>query len=532
MKIFDGKSVFDGVAIGKIHILKKEKRKILCTHIEDVEEEIARKNRAVEETEQQLKEFYKKALQEVGEAGAAIFEAHQVMLRDHEFQDMVERLIRTQKVNTEYAVASTSEHFANMFEQMDDDYMKARAADVRDISERLIAVLSEESVDLSGGEEAEIIVAEDLTPSETVQMDKSKVRSTLTEEFAGSRAHNACHTGHALLREDISVTLDVSGGWHQDENGSKDVVRASENVGIMLLAYELFGESFTDTMEVPESGNGIPDLLDEIRYETDWLLKMQDQKTGAIYSGITIYPSAQGKSAAIYVEPASIEAAESFAMCLAKFSYLYQDYDLEYATACLQAADRAWKYAVLNEETDAGQNAWKFAAAAELYRASGKQEYRYYLEMCLAKEGEEEQDDLLYLLGSVTYLMTRQPVNQEYCSERITQLLQEAEVLSAKMKKEPFYVLANEDQTNQMELLKEMILMATVNYIITNHEYETIIENHLHYFMGRNKFSISYIDDVGIRNYKDYNESLGIMNQFDADSRLIFMLGEIISNYE
>lgn len=356
--------------------------------------------------------------------------------------------------------------------------------------------------------------------------------TTLTEEFAGSRAHNACHTGHALLREDISVTLDVSGGWHQDENGSKDVVRASENVGIMLLAYELFGESFTDTMEVPESGNGIPDLLDEIRYETDWLLKMQDQKTGAIYSGITIYPSAQGKSAAIYVEPASIEAAESFAMCLAKFSYLYQDYDLEYATACLQAADRAWKYAVLNEENDAGQNAWKFAAAAELYRASGKQEYRYYLEMCLAKEGEEEQDDLLYLLGSVTYLMTRQPVNQEYCSERITQLLQEAEVFSAKMKKEPFYVLANEDQTNQMELLKEMMLMTTVNYIITNHEYETIIENHLHYFMGRNKLSISYIDDVGIRNYKDYNESLGIMNQFDADSRLIFMLGEIISNYE
>ena len=128
--------------------------------------------------------------------------------------------------------------------------------------------------------------------------------------------------------------------------------------------------------------------------------------------------------------------------------------------------------------------------------------------------------------------MTRQPVKQEYCSERITQLLQEAEVLSAKIKKEPFYVLANEDQTNQMELLKEMMLMATVNYIITNHEYETIIENHLHYFMGRNKLSISYIDDVGIRNYKDYNESLGIMNQFDADSRLIFMLGEIISNYE
>lgn len=180
MKILEGKSVFDGVAIGRIHILKKEKRNIICTQIEDVKSEIARKNRAVEKTEQQLKEFYKKALQEVGEAGAAIFEAHQVMLRDHEFQDMVESLIRTQKVNTEYAVASTSEHFANMFEQMDDDYMKARAADVRDISERLIAVLSEKSMDLPAGDEAEIIVAEELSPSETVQMDKRKVRAFVT----------------------------------------------------------------------------------------------------------------------------------------------------------------------------------------------------------------------------------------------------------------------------------------------------------------------------------------------------------------
>lgn len=180
MKILEGKSVFDGVTIGRIHILKKEKRNIICTPIEDVEEEIARKNKAVEETEQQLKEFYKKALQEVGEAGAAIFETHQIMIRDREFQDMVEDLIRTQKVNTEYAVAKTADHFARMFEMMDDDYMKARAADVRDISERLLAILSEETEDLDGGDEAEIIVAEELSPSETVQMDKQKVRAFVT----------------------------------------------------------------------------------------------------------------------------------------------------------------------------------------------------------------------------------------------------------------------------------------------------------------------------------------------------------------
>lgn len=358
--------------------------------------------------------------------------------------------------------------------------------------------------------------------------------STLTEEFAGSRAHNACHTGYALLREDISVSMDVSGGWHQDENGSKDVVRAAENIGVLLLSYELFGDAFSDDMEIPESQNGIPDLLDEIRYETDWLMKMQNTKTGAVYAGVTVYASAQGKPSEIYVEPSSIEAVESFAMCLAGFSYLYQDYDRKYAATCLKAAERAWKYAVLNQSEDT-QDPWRFAAAAELYRASGLQEFRRYLEKCLAEESQadqKEQDDVPYFFGNVTYLMTKQPVKREYCSERIVQLLQKVETLSAQMKKEPFYVQANEDQTNHSELLQKMLWMATVNHIITNYEYETIIENHLHYFMGRNKLSISYIDDVGIRNYKDYNESLGIMNQFDTDSRLIFMLGEIISNYE
>lgn len=229
-----------------------------------------------------------------------------------------------------------------------------------------------------------------------------------------------------------------------------------------------------------------------------------------------------------------MEAAEGFAMCLARFSYLYQDYDREYAMTCLKAAERAFKYALVNQ-TDDAQDSWRFAAAAELYRASGQQECRYYLEKYLEEElkNEQEQEGALpCFLGSVTYLMTRRTVNREYCSECIARLLQRAETLSAQMKKEPFYVQANEDQTNHSELLQKMLWMATVNYIITNHEYETIIENHLHYFMGRNKLSISYIDDVGIRNYKDYNESLGIMNQFDEDSRLIFMLGEIISNYE
>lgn len=182
-----------------------------------MEEEIARKNKAVEETDAQLKNLYEKALQEVGEVGAAIFEVHQVMLQDPDYQEAIENLIRTQEVNTEYAVATTSDNFANMFEMMDDDYMKARAADVRDISERLIAVLSEESVDLSSGEEAEIIVAEDLTPSETVQMDKSKVRSFVTR-LGSANSHTA------ILARTMNIPALIGIDYEEEIDGKTAVV--------------------------------------------------------------------------------------------------------------------------------------------------------------------------------------------------------------------------------------------------------------------------------------------------------------------
>lgn len=217
MKVYEGKSVFYGIAIGKIRLLKKEKRNVVRTHIEDVEGEIARKNKAVCETDAQLKNLYEKALQEVGEVGAAIFEVHQVMLQDPDYQEAIENLIRTQEVNTEYAVATTSDNFANMFEMMDDDYMKARAADVRDISERLIAVLSEETVDLSSGEEAEIIVAEDLTPSETVQMDKSKVRSFVTR-LGSANSHTA------ILARTMNIPALIGIDYEEEIDGKTAVV--------------------------------------------------------------------------------------------------------------------------------------------------------------------------------------------------------------------------------------------------------------------------------------------------------------------
>ncbi len=351
---------------------------------------------------------------------------------------------------------------------------------------------------------------------------------TLTSQYAGEMAHNACHTGRALLKEDASVSMDVSGGWHQDESGSKLVEPAARSIAVILLAYELYGDAFTDDMGIPESGNEIPDILDEVRYEVEWLLKMQDPATGAVYSGFMVYEQGAGRGAASYVEPADLQAARAFAMVLAKFSYLYQFYDTAYATECLKAADRAWRYAQLNEGDDKISE-WKLAAAAELYRASGQQEYHRYISDYLSKEDYAKKMDEVLFLGCVTYISTKQPVKLPLCEEIIELLMIKAEEISETARNSLFLTGGDKEQENIGELLLDMMYMTLVNHVISNHEYENIIENHLHYFMGRNQKAISYIDNVGENNYRLIDENLGIMKQFEADSRLIFMLSEVVS---
>ena len=190
MKVLEGKSVFSGIAIGKISILQKADTSVKRTKVENPEAEITRVQEAKEKAVEQLQKLYDKALREVGESGAAIFEVHQMMLDDEDYLDSIDNIIRTENVNAEYAVATTGDNFADMFAQMDDDYMKARAADVKDISDRLVRVLSGHDEGDMDAAEPSIIVAEDLAPSETVQMDKSKVLAFVTRK-GSSNSHTA-----------------------------------------------------------------------------------------------------------------------------------------------------------------------------------------------------------------------------------------------------------------------------------------------------------------------------------------------------
>ena len=190
MITLEGKSVFGGVAIGKIQFYKRNEITIKRTRVEDVEAEVERFQNAKAKTLELLKGLYEKALEDVGQANAMIFEAHQLMLEDPDYVESIENIIRTQDVNAEYAIGATADNFAAIFEAMDDAYMQGRAADVRDVSERLLQALSSQNETVMVMDEPVIIAADDLVPSETVQLDKEKVLSFVTM-YGSANSHTA-----------------------------------------------------------------------------------------------------------------------------------------------------------------------------------------------------------------------------------------------------------------------------------------------------------------------------------------------------
>ena len=185
-----GKSVFGGVSIGKLSFYKRNQKVIKRSHVDDVEAECIRFQEAKAEAVEQLKGLYDKALEDVGEANAMIFEIHQMMLEDLDYIESIENIIRTQEVNAEFAVATTADNFAQMFASMDDAYMQGRAADVKDVSERVLDILCCVGESMAQTDEPCIIAADDLAPSETVQLDKSKVLGFATM-YGSSNSHTA-----------------------------------------------------------------------------------------------------------------------------------------------------------------------------------------------------------------------------------------------------------------------------------------------------------------------------------------------------
>ena len=210
MQYFQGKSVYKGIVMGPVAVLKKNDYQVKRARIEDPEAEVKRVKEAVEVSKKQLGRLYDKAVREVGEASAAIFEVHQLMLEDEDYLESMENMIRTELVNAEYAAAATGDNFAEMFAAMDDEYMKARSADVKDISERLVRNLSGEGDNDLSSMEPSVIVADDLSPSETVQMDKEKILAFVTVH-GSTNSHTAILARMMNIPALIGVPMDLNG---------------------------------------------------------------------------------------------------------------------------------------------------------------------------------------------------------------------------------------------------------------------------------------------------------------------------------
>ncbi len=238
MNKYQGKGVYGAIAIGRVSVFKKRDANVKRVHADDTESEKRRFEEAKENSAKQLDEIYEKALKEVGEANAAIFEIHRMMLDDEDYNDSINSIIENQSVNAEYAVAVTADNFADMFSAMDDAYMKARSADVRDISNRIIGNLAGETTDKSLSDEKVIVCAYDLAPSETVSLDKNKVLAFVT-------AHGSTNSHTAILARNMNIPAVIGVG---------DEFLSAVKDGCETIVDGFTGEVFVDPDEKTRAG--------------------------------------------------------------------------------------------------------------------------------------------------------------------------------------------------------------------------------------------------------------------------------------
>lgn len=289
-------------------------------------------------------------------------------------------------------------------------------------------------------------------------------------------------------------------GWRMDESGNRDTRKACETLSYLLLGYEIYPILYEQLWSVDSIGEevnrelGKANFFAELRYETDWLLSMQDGTSGGIYAGIR---SQNDGSASTPVSDAeeyilreiSVDATACFAATMAKYGYLYQQIDKEYATVCLKAAAKAWKY--LETQTDVKPEQMLYSAA-ELYRASSDWQYHTYI----TKNQEailRGNDTFSLLMGEITYVSTRRKVDKDLCGKMMTSLMEKAEMIATQSRQADYLVEEKQD-----EFMDNMTVMSVVDYIITNHEYYTVIENHIHYLLGRNPKGVRAVETMDI----------------------------------
>ena len=259
-----GKSVLKGIAIGRIYLYKKQEYVLKQETIENPEAEIERMEKAKETATEQLEELYQKALKEAGEEQAMIFDVHKMMLDDADYLDSIRGLIRDEKMNAEFAVNLTGENFADIFASMDDEYMKARSADVLDISKRLIRILAGVGEEGIASEEPVVLLADDLSPSETVQMDKSKILAIVTK-------HGSTNSHTAILARSMNIPalVQTDVALLEEYSGAKAVVDGFSGTFIINPEEDVLEKSVQKKMEYEKERTALQVLKGKDNVTTD-----------------------------------------------------------------------------------------------------------------------------------------------------------------------------------------------------------------------------------------------------------------------
>ncbi|MBQ1457110.1 MAG: glycoside hydrolase family 9 protein [Butyrivibrio sp.] len=351
----------------------------------------------------------------------------------------------------------------------------------------------------------------------------------LTQEYAGDDARGICHSDLATYKSDSSKTLDITGGWHLDSNADRDVETGCLIIDNLLLSYEMNPEVFTKDCGIPESGDDVPDVLDEIRYEADWLLKMQDKSTGGVYaSALTNAKAGQNLSMAqVIVTDVTPQATISFAAALGWCSYVYGDIDPDFSKKCLEASKKAYEAA--SSMGALGSYDASFLAAAQLYRLTGDKTY----ENCLSKyfKGSSFESDFIMkdciFMGGICYLKTTQPVNRDVCSKIMGALIGEAETISVASKKSD-YMISTGSYDDITTILRNMRCLTVTNHIIYSQEYVEIIENHAHFLLGRGPSGANLATDTTEYTYKENGTKTGILYDPILDAEFLILLSAIM----
>ena len=353
----------------------------------------------------------------------------------------------------------------------------------------------------------------------------------------GVNNHRACHKEQTYLK-DTEIMVDTSGGWHTDNNFNKNVVESTKIMSELMLTYEFLHDVGNATKQELEEDelDSMRSLLDEVYYEIQFLLKMQEEKTGAFYSGVesdeelaTANPEDDTRK--FYVTDISTTATAECVAVLAQFSRIYESTEPGIAMECMNAAVRGYGYLEKQKEFSEEQ----YYAACELYKTTGQLKYSNYIlnylnnEKNVSSMSENSGKSLEYkfsrkIYGDIAYLTTTYKVDMEQCSMMMNQLMSEAQRISACAKADDYLVYAENEKRDSQSILEGAFLLAIIDHIVTSHEYIGVMENQLDYLFGRNEIGKNLVTNKGVLKSIDEEEKYDLYLQ----STLVFILHELI----